>query len=75
MTTTTTGQRRQASTTTNTVTIHLAVAVLTEDMVGLNLSPVGGWVTSAPRNITGSRNTAGLQSHIHAVMERWPHCV
>jgi len=37
--------------------------ILTDDMVGLNLSPVGGCVTSAPRKMTGSRNTAGLQPH------------
>lgn len=33
---------------------------LTAAMDGLLLSPAGGWVTSAPKNITGSRNIAGL---------------
>lgn len=30
-------------------------------MEGLLLSPAGGWVTSAPIKITGSRKTAGLE--------------
>lgn len=32
----------------------------TAAMLGFLLSPAGGWVTSAPRNITGSLNTFGL---------------
>ena len=36
-------------------TIHTAA------IDGLLASPAGGCVTSAPKNITGSRNTAGLQ--------------
>lgn len=36
-------------------------AILTAAIEGFLLSPAGGWVTSAPRNITGSLNTLGLQ--------------
>ena len=31
-------------------------------MVGLYLSPTGGWVMLAPKKMTGSRNTAGLNT-------------
>ena len=34
---------------------------LTAAMDGLEASPAGGWVTSAPRKITGSRNRGGLK--------------
>lgn len=33
---------------------------LTAAIDGLERSPAGGWVTSAPRKITGSWNTGGL---------------
>ena len=38
----------------------LACVVHTAAMEGLLVSPAGGWVTSAPRKMTGSRNTRGL---------------
>lgn len=44
--------------------------VLTAAIEGFLLSPAGGWVTSAPRNITGSLNTLGLQRwEFHSVRE------
>lgn len=33
---------------------------LTAAMEGFDLSPAGGWVTLAPRKMTGSRKTLGL---------------
>ena len=45
---------------------------LTAAMEGLDLSPAGGWVTSAPRKMTGSRNTGGLQEynkHSHGLVQ------
>lgn len=38
-------------------------------MDGLLASPAGGWVTSAPRNMTGSLNMEGLQRQV-GVIER-----
>lgn len=43
-------------------TISQIMWQLTAAMEGLLESPAGGCVTSAPRNMTGSRNTAGLQA-------------
>ena len=37
---------------------------LTAAIDGLVLSPAGGWVMSAPRNITGTRNNWGLVTHM-----------
>jgi hypothetical protein len=33
-------------------------------MEGLDLSPAGGWVTLAPRKMTGSRKTLGLEEQL-----------
>ena len=38
----------------------MIAAGLTAAMEGFLSSPAGGWVTSAPMNITGDWNTAGL---------------
>jgi hypothetical protein len=38
-------------------------------MEGLLVSPAGGWVTSAPRKITGSRNKSGLHNKKYKIIK------
>lgn len=52
------------------------VVVLTAAMEGFLPSPAGGWVTSAPRKITGCWNTNGLESgdRPHSARRKYRSC-